>query len=156
MVRLRSISSCAPLLCALLVALSVCFPSRDLRLVRSLSHDVDGLRRECSDLRSNLVATVLYLRSDAFLAALGDAGLPSVPTEAVDPVNVSDVEGLSYMCASGRDGLRSASDWWLVGDYTPWGFLESSFRGGFVADGVRYRIKSPAKSLVKSGGLDEL
>lgn len=146
----RLISFVGPYSAALLVLLSMIFPSRDARAARSLRADFDALRAQYDALRSDFVATLDFLRSADFsqvVASADGGGVAGVSSDAAPAA--LDAPGCVYMRVAGVDGLRCGSDWWLVGESTPWGTLEETYRGGFVADGRRYRSVSvpPVKGL---------
>lgn len=133
-----------PLICCILVFYSILFPSRDRRMIVSIRADLDRLASENALYRTNLLASVSYVRdlvnsgalyrgSDGMEEGGGDSAGPRFSPPALPPVPPS-----SYFVAQGRAGFRSGSAYWLVGDDSPWGVIDSVYRGGFVADGLRY------------------
>lgn len=156
MARKLSISALAPYLALLACVWSLVHPSRDIRLVRSLRADVDAVRADNAKLRQDVAGVVQFVRDDlpSLVPRLETAtGGGSAPDGAAStPVAVS---GGRYMVSRGVPGFSVGSDWWLVGERSPWGIVENAYRGGFSADGRFYSFVTPPSTLIATEGLNE-
>lgn len=129
-----------PLLCFILLGVSLLFPSRDIRTVRDLRREFDALRAENAIIRDDFARTISFLR-DYDWSALGAQSTGATLTDAPDgaPSERARVaSGCTYTRCRGLDGVRRGNDTWLVGDYSPWGIVSTAYRGGFIADGVSW------------------
>lgn len=148
MARKLSISAIAPYLALAACAWSVAFPSRDIRLVRTLRADIDVVKADNATLRQEVAGIVQFVRDDlpSLVPRLETAsGGGSAPDGAASPPVA--VSGGRYMVSRGVPGFSVGSDWWLVGDRSPWGIVENAYRGGFSADGRYYSFVQPPSTI---------
>ena len=136
-----------PYCAVLLVGYSVVHPSRDIREVRALRAEFDTLRSDNAKLRDQFLQTLQFIRNLDItqFAQVSEADGTGGGGEST-PAAVS-VDGGRFMRAHGLDGISVGADWWLVGDCSPWGVIESAYRGGFVADGCRYTFYGGSRRL---------
>lgn len=138
---IKRLAPIMPLICTVLVLYSILFPSRESKTIVSMRRELDSLAAENATYRSNLVASVRYVRDllEKYPQADVAGGVESSPARGFDSrPPAPPVPSGTYFVANGRSGFRSSGGYWLVGDDSPWGVVESVYRGGFVADGQRY------------------
>lgn len=138
---LTSFDKVAPVMALCLVGFSIVHPGASLREMRAVVTRCDAIESENASLRSQLVAVVDFLRNTPLLSASpsenDDGTLDAGPSSVQEPAPVS-VPGLSYMVVRGVPCLRRGSDYWYPGDLSPWGVVDTVYRGGFIADNRRF------------------
>lgn len=140
MARKSWIRDYAPIMATVAVVLATLFPSRYQREVSSLRSDFDAVRADNDALRQQIAGVLAYIRDYDFRPLVsecvkeGGAGAVARRRDSPRP----PITDFSFMRAGHRDGFRVGNEYWLVGDMSPWGRVESAFQGGFVADGLVY------------------
>lgn len=131
----------APIFATLAVVASVLFPNKYSREVASLRADLETYHQDNETLRAQFASVLTFIHDYDFkpivaecLSETGGGGVARKRDIPRPPVS-SD---FSYMRVGNRDGFRVGKEYWLVGQMSPWGLIESAFQGGFVADGLVY------------------
>lgn len=140
MARKWLIKEGAPYAAFVMVAVSMLHPGKAEREASALRAEFEAVKSDNAKLRQDFVSVIEFLRG--YDPSLGGGGGSDVPADAGASDIAADCPGGAFMVARGKPGFRVGSDWWVVGDLSPWGLVEQAFRGGFVAEGRRYKFST--------------
>lgn len=154
---LRLLTKNAPVVACFMVLLSILFPVDGRKDFRHLQKQFTELKQENDTLRNQFAATLDFLRSGVLysnIVAEVSQQLPSsgcAGTLREEGASASLRADCRSFMAHGEWKLASGNFVWGRGDDSPWGYVQSVFAGGFLADGVRYTTLPTVQERVIDG-----